>query len=113
MKVRHVVASVGLLGSIASLVLACSGAPIASDYDQSCKVDSDCVGVWSGTCEGCQCPNDAINRNEQAKFEGDIQRSGCTPTLACACIQSAVECKSGVCSFVAGGVSPTSSSTGN
>jgi hypothetical protein len=36
----------------------------ASDYDQSCTSDFDCVGVFSGdTCGDCSCPNATINKS--------------------------------------------------
>ena len=41
----------------------------ASDYDQSCQTDSDCVNVFSGdTCVLCPCMNATINKNAAAEY---------------------------------------------
>lgn len=48
----------------------------ASNYDQSCTQDSDCVAVFSGSfCSGneCACENAAINVSAQAQYEADFQ----------------------------------------
>jgi hypothetical protein len=51
----------------------------SSSYDQSCKVDSDCVGVAEGNaCYPCtvQCQaGGAINRNALAGYESDLSKT--------------------------------------
>jgi hypothetical protein len=59
----------------------CTGANVrliqASNYDQSCTTDSDCIGVGLGNvCFVCDvdCPNAAINRSAQAQYRTDVPR---------------------------------------
>lgn len=49
----------------------------ASNYDQSCSVDSDCVRVDFGDyCKWlCRCGGDAINRASLPKFTADIAKT--------------------------------------
>ena len=52
----------------------------ASNYDQSCSVDSDCInytknfavafGDWCSL--QCECPTDAINRSAAAQYDEDV-----------------------------------------
>jgi hypothetical protein len=46
---------------------------VASDYDQSCSADSDCVSVDFGNyCQWiCRCGGDAINRDSLSQFTAD------------------------------------------
>ena len=63
------------LGGSFCCALAGSCTPIASSYDQSCKVDSDCVSVHAGdSCDLCalNCPNTAISVSAQAQFMADL-----------------------------------------
>jgi hypothetical protein len=73
----------------------------ASSYDQSCKVDSDCVGVAEGNaCFPCviQCQSGgAINRTALASYQSDLSKTigareatsvppcGCPATFAPCC----------------------------
>jgi hypothetical protein len=65
----------------------------ASSYDQSCKVDSDCVGVAEGNaCYPCtvQCQaGGAINRNALASYQSDLSKTigarGATSVPPCGC----------------------------
>jgi hypothetical protein len=69
----------------------------ASDYDQSCSTDSDCVRVAGGVpvdfgdyCQFlCRCGLDAINRGSANQYVGDVSRtplgSGCTYGQICSC----------------------------
>lgn len=70
----------------------------ASNYDPSCKVDSDCVVVQElGFC----CPNAAINVGAQARYTADVDKApaacakkGCNvscPTTGAPC------CRQGTC----------------
>jgi hypothetical protein len=45
----------------------------ASNYDQSCTMDSDCVAVSEGNfCYGANCPSAAINVGAQAHYNADV-----------------------------------------
>ena len=97
-------------GSGSSDLITCTDANIeniqASNYDQSCKVDSDCVGVAEGNaCFPCviQCQSGgAINRNALSRYQSDISKTvgaretaGLTP---CGCPATfAPCCRSGTC----------------
>lgn len=51
----------------------------ASDYDQSCETDSDCVGVGEGNlCAACSavCPTAAINQSALGQYDADIDKLG-------------------------------------
>jgi hypothetical protein len=78
-------------------MVACSDPPTATDYDQTCSADADCVAVRSGCDDGCQCPDSAINAKDLTQFQKD--HDGCKPTIGCECIQSHVSCTSGKCTF--------------
>lgn len=44
----------------------------ASDYDQSCQSDGDCIGVVEGpVCGSCSCSNAAVNSKDYVKFAGE------------------------------------------
>jgi hypothetical protein len=78
----------------------------ASNYDQSCAVDSDCVMVTSGdycdagtpTAHECFCGGSAINVDAQPQFSADVAKTpigsgavqipgpcGCPPQLRTCC----------------------------
>jgi hypothetical protein len=72
----------------------------ASDYDQSCNVDSDCAGVFSGnTCVDCPCPNATINKNAAAGYHPLIPVGG--PACECAVSSMPPRCVGGVCTNAA------------
>lgn len=92
-------------------MVACSGTPSAADYDQTCKVDTDCIGVVSGSCDGlCACPTEAINKSQSDKYAGDLEKSGCHVS-ACACPASAPACESGLCVLKTSGTQGTGGSS--
>jgi hypothetical protein len=66
---------------------------IASDYDQSCNVDSDCVGIGEG--DGCECrvlcQNAAINVADEARWREDVMQTPVSGT-ACHCPAATVPC---------------------
>jgi hypothetical protein len=72
------------------------GTILASDYDQSCVHDTDCVGVASGTiCTGhCDCANDAINASAQATYFANFPN---VQPLACPCAAPMQYCNAGKC----------------
>ena len=77
---------------------------LASNYDQSCKVDADCNLVAQGDycTQGCLCRGAAINVGALPTFYADVNR---VPSAAdamapqgCMCIAPAGPCcRSGVC----------------
>lgn len=77
---------------------ACTDAGLirASNYDQSCVSDSDCVLIREGSpCYAIGCVSGAINRAAQAQYEADLIGNcsqfpfapSCTPVFAC-CVNS-------------------------
>jgi len=76
---------------------------LASDYDQSCTVDSDCVAVGEEPqcpTSGCECPSAAVNKGVATQYQAALSRastirvpsSGCS----CACLSAAL-CRGGGC----------------
>jgi hypothetical protein len=67
----------------------CHGTAIrASDYDQSCAMDSDCVEVTEGnSCVvgGCGCGGVAINRCALPRYQADLEASGVQFVETCNC----------------------------
>jgi hypothetical protein len=57
-----------------ALLAACSGSEIlsVSNYDTSCKQDSDCVAVFVGQYGCCRCPNAAIDASDEAQYQADV-----------------------------------------
>jgi hypothetical protein len=91
----------------------------ASDYDQSCMVDSDCVftaGSFPVTfgdyCEAlCLCPSGAINQRAAAQYVRDVSRtpfgSGALGHVGCNCgLVTGPCCLAGQCSVDCFGVPP-------
>jgi hypothetical protein len=86
----------------------------ASGYDVSCKKDSDCVlvetGSWSPTdpCCGHGCPSAAINVADQSKYEAaaTVAEMRCMPPGASACgvdcIAITAFCSAGTCDTCTG-----------
>jgi|HubBroStandDraft_4_1064222.scaffolds.fasta_scaffold308429_1 hypothetical protein len=88
----------------------------ASNYDQSCSVDSDCIGFIDGFetslgpgglpvqsanyCQAiCICGGDAINKNAVAQYEADVAKtplgSGALQPLCAGCPFSTPPCCQG------------------
>ena len=61
----------------------CSDEILASDYDQSCSIDADCVQVIELEADGSDCSTGctsvAINKKDQARYDEDLAdaRSKC------------------------------------
>ena len=73
----------------------------ASDYNQSCMVDTDCVLIDEGSSCCGSCGNAAINKADQAKYQAAAtqRHSTCQP-MACpalACVFSAPYCNADKC----------------
>ena len=58
----------------------------ASDYDQTCATDADCVPVYEGTaCDPqCLCANAAINAGALDTYQSDLAKTVQSPNV-CAC----------------------------
>jgi hypothetical protein len=76
-----------------------------SDFDTSCSADSDCTSVSSGaycpsTCKGV-CPNAAINRDGEARYEQTLaQASGSGEFCECGSLSLPdTYCNHGVCTY--------------
>ena len=70
-----------------------------SAYDQSCKVDSDCMEITSGLIcpTSCQCGGSVINVSGQAQYDQAIESIGSDGT-SCPCDPGGVpRCVSGQC----------------
>ncbi|MDB4979982.1 MAG: hypothetical protein JWM82_734 [Myxococcales bacterium] len=76
-------------GSLSGVAPTC-GVVRAADYDQSCKVDSDCVLVGQGDfCQSASscaiyCPSAAISAHAQMQYLADTQTAGAKP-IVCSC----------------------------
>jgi hypothetical protein len=77
----------------------------ASNYDQSCTVDTDCVEVSSGdycSAATCQCGGSVVNVGALAQFRADVSKtplgSGALMSLPCGCPLAAGPCcRQGMC----------------
>jgi hypothetical protein len=79
----------------------------ASEFQQSCAVDSDCVAVYQGTltCCGGSCPNAAVNQVGYSAYASAVasRTPMCNPEPPCAvtdiyCSSGAI-CSNGTCQF--------------
>jgi hypothetical protein len=78
-----------------------------STYDQSCKLDSDCVEITGGViCDGsCACGGSAVNADGQARYDQTIAQVTLAP---CNCpALGAPRCLKGQCMLCAFGPNPT------
>jgi hypothetical protein len=78
----------------------------ASDYNQSCSGDSDCVAVYAGVIGCCWgCPNAAVAMTSYASFQHDltVKTPRCVPAPPCfdptanACGTPSPRCDHGLC----------------
>lgn len=92
-------------GAVVSLLIACGVESVrATDYDQSCKINGDCVLVdqLEGKGEDCTipCAKGAINQSAKDKYDKEyVEESGsCTSTkrAECTAAQAAI-CREGKC----------------
>jgi hypothetical protein len=85
---------------------------IASNYDDTCSADDDCIDVTSGGsvyfgswCGAeCLCVNGAINRDAEAQYVADVERTpigtGAVRPPACGCPNAGLPCcRAGRCSL--------------
>jgi len=77
---------------------------VASNYDQSCEVDTDCstVSVGDYCVAGCLCDVSAISKTALAQFQADVAKtpvgSGAVQELPCSCPgQFGLCCRQGQC----------------
>jgi hypothetical protein len=81
------------------------GSIAASDYDQSCSVDSDCVGITAGDLcgAGCNYVNDAINVADEQKYQSDVSsKVGGTDQPWCPGQPWPAACYAGACAMAFG-----------
>lgn len=105
--------SCGPVGAVCCLQVLCAADATvqliqASDYDQSCAVDSDCVEVYVGnacTCDlSCQSKQAAINKAALSQYTADVAKA---PRVACGCLRPPIPtggvslpcCVGGSCQF--------------
>jgi hypothetical protein len=96
----------------------CNSNIVASNYDDTCAVDNDCIaltsggvvffGNWCGT--ECPCVNGAINRDSEAQYVADVARTpigtGAVRPPSCGCPNAGVPCcQAGRLSLSCGGSS--------
>jgi len=71
---------------------------LASNYDQSCSFDRDCVAVAEGdlcAAQLCWCPSNAINQSALAQYQDDV---GARALNVCDCaLLGLLTCVDGVC----------------
>lgn len=79
---------------------------LASNYDQSCTGDSDCLAVWSGDfcVPGCECPNSVISYSARAQYIADVNATssvGITgfPVCGCCAVELPPCCRQGICQW--------------
>jgi hypothetical protein len=81
----------------------------ATDYDQSCNVDTDCVAVTEVYgCGECACQTGAINTGDLARYQAALagaESSAATGCL-CPCEASAPQCCGGVCTNLCSACAP-------
>lgn len=95
---------------------------LASNYDQSCAVDSDCIGTagefavqFGNYCtKMCTCGGDAINKASASQYVADVSRtplgSGALGQVVCSCgFEVPPCCQSGRCVEACPTVSATDS----
>lgn len=71
----------------------------ASDYDQLCTTNPDCIAIQEGPCGTCLCANAAINQAESLRYYATRGRLGCGNSrhANCGCPDMIGICKSGRC----------------
>jgi hypothetical protein len=75
----------------------CGDVILASDYDQSCAADSDCVAVIVGELCDCLCAMAAINKAELTKYEEAASDRACGTFCSPCGAPKAVACDAGKC----------------
>ncbi|MGH7437837.1 MAG: hypothetical protein ACRENE_19335 [Polyangiaceae bacterium] len=71
---------------------------LASNYDQSCQTDTDCVAVGEGSaCSVVSpCSNAAISRTAYARYQSDVATAPCFAVVSCT-YQLGPCCRQGTC----------------
>lgn len=89
------------IGACSTTSSSASPAVHASQFNQRCTSDLDCMAIFDGAgcCGGC--PNAAINKADQASYEqADKARTACNPVPPCVPLECAgviVTCQAGIC----------------
>lgn len=76
----------------------CSDVILASDFDQSCTADADCVTVLVGDICECGCESGAINKRDLEKYREERGDISCSTSCEFCPEQDPAVCKAGVCS---------------
>jgi hypothetical protein len=80
----------------------------ASNYDQSCATDTDCVAITEGNA--CSligpCPTGAINKGSYARYQADTAGLPCFSISSCP-VHAGPCCRAGSCQMNAGCSSPS------
>lgn len=108
MSIHHSLASAVV---VAILAASCSGGGLsAGSYDTSCQAASDCEAVFIGHPSGCcDCPNSAINKSDDAKYEADLnaaEQGIAHCNIICNCPNATPTCESGKCGVALGDAGP-------
>lgn len=78
----------------------------ASDFEQGCVNENDCVAVFQGdVCNTCKCQNAAIAKTDLSKYESASSTDECRNQQPCAadCQEARVQCLVGKCALAAPG----------
>lgn len=74
----------------------------ATDYDQSCTTDEDCVAVFEGdVCDECKCANATVSKAAQMDYNlaFTMNQCGSPPPCAADCALPVPTCQNGTCSL--------------
>ena len=75
---------------------------LASNYDQSCQTDSDCVAAGEGNfciAGAGNCPSSAINKSAYSQYQADVAKTNasiCRAVSSCGA-ESGPCCRNGLC----------------
>lgn len=75
----------------------CSDVILATDFDQSCAADADCVTVLVGDICECGCEDGAINKRDLEKYREERGDISCSVSCEFCPESKPAVCKSGVC----------------
>lgn len=80
---------------------ACSNEMDASDYDQDCASDDDCVAVFVGDVCDCSCDVGAINKRDQGRYDEEKPEcnAGCGGSVCGPCPSPIVVCEAARCAI--------------
>jgi hypothetical protein len=91
-----------VLGAVEAGVTGGSSCGIsASNYDQSCTTDADCVAVYQGeVCSTeCSCPNAVINQRALAQYWTDFSKEDHKANVCDCALSPTPRCMGSICSL--------------